>query len=621
MRVLSLLLLMSALSSSVGIDELKKSPLKLEAHEHKEIKTDEVPHQAETSRRALTMEREASRTALIAKQGEVDASSRALTAEKELVAKALVAKDGASMRDLKQEREATARALIDRDQARMQDLKVEREITAKVLVEKYDAQPSTTVLTMERQTAARALIAKDKALTRDLTTQREVTARALIAKEEALMRDLTAEREVTARALIQKDESRQIASVAKEHRKQQALFIDTMCHEIRNPINGIIGTVSIVRDQITSMEQQIQDGDSQRLSSLIDGFKKLREYINDIEECANHQRVIANDVLSFSTLEQERLRLENTPMNLSHLLRQILHPYELILANKGITMEVTLFETEVHILGDQNRLKQIICNLLNNAIKFTPSGFIRVSALLRGKNNENQEVFEIRIEDSGIGMTEEETSRLFTPYAQANQGISSQYGGTGLGLVISQELAKLMHGYIAITSKKGIGTEFRLLFASQMISSEEYLQLSAPSPMILTTALPDPAPTIRILIVEDNLINQKVLVKILGKAGYIVDVANNGLEGLNLYKLHRHKIILMDIQMPVMDGLEATTRIRELETAEKFIPSYIICVSGNAREEHKTEALSRGVNAYLVKPFNREELIDLITMASPQLLR
>lgn len=465
---------------------------------------------------------------------------------------------------------------------------------------------------VKRDANMKALIEQQEAIKKTLLYEQEIIKRALTAKEEQISRDLMLEREVTARALAEKEEARQSASIAKTHRKQQALFIDTMCHEIRNPINGIIGTVGVLRDHLASMERRAQPPHHGTTEFLIDDLKQLRECINDIEECANHQRIIANDVLALSTLEQERIRLENTPMNLTSVLKQIFQPYEPIMTKKGVILEVNLFETDIYILGDQNRLKQIICNLLDNAVKFTASGFIRISAVSTGPSDNNQESFEIRIEDSGIGMTQEETQGLFVPYAQANQGISSQYGGTGLGLVVSQELAKLMKGCIVIQSEKGVGTEFKLHFSSQVISLDEYLRLSAPIAVTPRTSSSDTHQINKVLIVEDNLINQKVMVKILQKAGYACDIANNGLQGFDLYKLHKYPIILMDIQMPVMDGLEATRKIREVESEEKWPASYIVCVSGNAREEHRITALSSGVNAYLTKPIKREELLNLI---------
>lgn len=444
--------------------------------------------------------------------------------------------------------------------------------------------------------------------------KKEVDMKAFAAEQQATMRALTAEREATARAVIEKQEAHQIASIAKEHRKQQALFIDTICHEIRNPINGITGTIGVLRNHIGSMEHLIQKFDHQIQTSFGDHLKQLRECANDIEECADHQRVIANDVLSLSTLEQEKVRLENNPINLTRVLRQILPPYESILRDKGLTMEIKIFDTEVYILGDQNRIKQIICNLIGNAIKFTSSGFIRISTASHRTVKENERLFEISIEDSGIGMSQEEMDRLFIPYSQANQGISGKYGGTGLGLVISQQLAKLMSGKITIHSEKGVGSAFKLHFTSQVISSEEYLRLSAPVPVIPRVVPADASKVHKILIVEDNRINQKVLTKMLNKEGYNCDVANNGLEALELYRLHQYRIILMDIQMPVMDGLEATSKIRELELDEKWPASYIACISGNAREQHTMEALSAGVNVYLLKPIKSEQLLNVINM-------
>jgi signal transduction histidine kinase/ActR/RegA family two-component response regulator len=590
----------------------KKSDLEVLDLSHPPSSQPKPVQEASPSHTALRIQRQDSRSVLIAKQAEIDAAKRVLTAERETIARTLIANDEAGMRDLKAEREATARRLIHKDEQSMRDLKTQREVTAIALIEKDQAQTSTEALIFERQTTARALIAKEKADMRDLIAVQESDARALIAEQESTMRHITAEREVAARALIQKDEQRQISLMAKESRKQQALFIDTMCHEIRNPINGILGTVEIMRDQIANMEQQIQNNDHLSPKSLLRNLKELRQSIDDIEECGNHQRIIANDVLARSTLEQERLQLENTAMNLTHVLRHILHPYETIIANQGLTMEIDLFPTEIYILGDQNRLKQIICNLLNNSIKFTSVGFIRISALSHGVDENNQQIFEIGIADSGIGMSPEEAQRVFLPYTQANAGIANQYGGTGLGLVISQELAKLMKGHIGITSQEGIGTEFKLHFSAKVISTEEYLRLSRPNSQKSIQPSVDATRRKKILVVEDNRINQKVLVKMLDKAGYNCDVAKNGLEAVESYKSYKHVIILMDMQMPKMNGIEATKKIREIEVEQRLVSAYIICISGNAREEQQAEALDAGADVYLVKPINREQVLSLI---------
>ena len=567
------------------------------------------------SRAALVEDRQARRQADAAQQRSSEASTKAPVIEREAVAKRLIAEEEADMRSVKQGREATARSLIERDEAAATALKIQREIIATALLEKEERQTSSRHTTLQRQMTARALLAKDKADMRTIQTERESEARALIAKEESAMRALTADRETAARAIIEVQEARQLSAVARESRRQQALFIDTMCHEIRNPINGILGSVNIARDHIVSIEHQLQEGERSLEKSLFDCITQLRDTITDIEECAHHQRIIADDVLAFSKLEQSQVRLVKTPMNLTHVLRQMLRPYELICISKKIRMEVSLFNgAGVHILGDTNRLKQIIGNLLDNAVKFTATGFIKVTALTHGMDEDHDEVFEINIEDSGIGLTTEEADSLFVPYSQANQSISSKYGGTGLGLVVSQELAKLMKGHIGVRSEKGVGTEFKLRFAATTIAADAYVMTSTPTATVspLGLSLASASTAQRVLVVEDNRINQKILVNMLTKAGYMPDIADDGVQALRLYNLYTYKIILMDIQMPVMDGLEATRRIRTLEGENHLPAAYIICVTGNAREELKAEALSCGVNDYLIKPINRDVLLTLL---------
>ena len=555
------------------------------------------------------------RQARLTRQSTREADTNAPVIEQEMVARRLIADEEAEMRSANQEREATARTLIERDEASATAQILEREAIATALLEQEERQTSSRHATLQRQLTARALLAKDKADMRTVQAERESEARTLIAKDASTMRDLTAHREVIARTIVAEQEARQLSAIAKESRRQQALFIDTMCHEIRNPINGILGSVHTVRDHITHLERHFQHGDCDLDKFVSDCVMQLREAITDIEDCARHQRIIADDVLAFSMLEQAQVRLVKSPMNLTHALRQILRPYQPILLSREVRMEISLFdENEVYILGDYNRLKQILGNLLDNAVKFTMAGFIRVSALSHGKDEDDDEVFEINIEDSGIGLTQGEADCLFMPYSQANQSISSKYGGTGLGLVISQELAKLMKGHISVRSEKGVGTEFKLRFAAAAITCEAFKAKSALTAMVLTPNLSATGTQFaqRVLVVEDNRINQKILTNMLAKAGYIAEIATDGQQAVRMYLLYAYKIIMMDIQMPVMDGLEATRKIRTLEEENNLAACHIICVTGNAREELKAEALSSGANYYVVKPVDRDVLLTLL---------
>lgn len=417
------------------------------------------------------------------------------------------------------------------------------------------------------------------------------------------------------------------ARASEELQRKKALFIDTICHEIRNPINGILGSVSALLDLAESMRTRQGPQNPEAL-----GSDRLLEYLRDIEDCANHQKLIANDVLTFSALEQRRFVLQNQPLNLIHALQHMLHPYKAIMADKGLSLGIEISQSEIYIQGDRNRLRQIVCNLMDNATKFTLEGFIKVSVLCHQPQAGNQS-FEIQIQDSGPGMTEPEMDRLFVAYSQANNTISGKYGGTGLGLVICQELARLMNGYVAVSSVKNVGTRFTLYFSCPVVSREEYLTFGTPkirgrsvtspeetdvivhrSPSLqrsATSTIERPGQT-KVLIVEDNLINQKVLSRILSKNNYHCDIANNGQQGVSLYKLNRPEIIFMDIQMPIMDGLEATQQIREIESSLNESRSYIICLSGNARDEYRQQAFQNGVDAYLVKPLVAEEILDLM---------
>jgi len=225
----------------------------------------------------------------------------------------------------------------------------------------------------------------------------------------------------------------------------------------------------------------------------------------------------------------------------------------------------------------------------------------------------------VKIEDSGIGMTEEEQARIFTRFSQANNRTSKEYGGSGLGLAICKILAKQMGGYLYVESQKGAGSTFYLSVHCKYPSgaSKNLQKTRSPGLPLTETRRVSLGPETTILVVEDNTMNQLLLNRILKIKGYKVVLANNGLEGFETYQTYAQQTspfqyILMDIQMPVMDGLESTIRIRNFEKQQKLTPSIIIGLSGNARDEYKEQALTAGMNHYITKPYHKEILFSLL---------
>ena len=373
---------------------------------------------------------------------------------------------------------------------------------------------------------------------------------------------------------------------SKEASRMKSEFLANMSHEIRTPLNAIIGMTHL----------SLRDGN---LSA------KQLTYLEKTQFAANSLLGVINDVLDISKVEAGMLSIERIPFNMKEVAENTLAVHEENARKRGIALSLEYSAAAPNFfIGDPLRIGQVLNNLLGNAIKFTQKGQVAVRCW--GESADNTAIMHVSVTDSGIGISQAVIDTLFQPFTQADASISRKFGGTGLGLAISKRIVELMEGDISVESIEGQGSTFSF-FIKLPIAEQEQEEQETPS---LTTSLEDLGiKGRRILVAEDNPINQLVLQEMLAPSGAQIILANNGQEALDAVKAQPFDLVLMDMQMPVMGGLEATVKIRELPTA-KNLP--IIAVTANAMEEDKDKGLACGMNAYLTKPIDPVELVRVL---------
>jgi signal transduction histidine kinase/ActR/RegA family two-component response regulator len=373
-------------------------------------------------------------------------------------------------------------------------------------------------------------------------------------------------------------EARQTADQAN---LSKGIFLANMSHELRTPFNGVMGLLCLLSKTPLSPEQA--------------------DLVKVANDSAQHLSRLLNDTLDLSSLEAGNITLNMEPVHLPGFLRSIEATFQPMAAQKNLQFEITsTISEDVWIETDSTRLRQILFNLLHNAFKFTQQG--RVALVVRKVDDAGQQWLELDVEDSGIGMDEQSLGQLFQRFFQVDSGLSRQFSGAGLGLHISLALARRFQGDITVQSKVSTGSLFTVRLPLTVVEAPA----ANTGNRVTSLGIADPARGVRILVAEDHPVNQKFMSLLLQRLGHTATLCENGEVALDAFRKGDYELVLMDLHMPVMDGLAATRAIRALPGPRSQVP--IIALTADVLQEARDQARAAGVDAFITKPVTQEDL-------------
>ncbi|MBR4515500.1 MAG: response regulator [Lachnospiraceae bacterium] len=379
--------------------------------------------------------------------------------------------------------------------------------------------------------------------------------------------------------------------------KTQAEFLANMSHEIRTPINGILGML-----QLTLMADDLQ--------------ADYRDNLLTAKSCADNLLRLINDILDISKLEAGKYSLKEENFDIKAAIEETVAAHVPTAANKNLALDCTFGNNIPKLVrGDGQRIQQILNCLLSNALKFTADGSVRVKIAAIDNDKENI-TLRMAVADTGIGISEKDMDKLFIRFSQVDSSDTRRYGGSGLGLVISKQIAELMGGTISVQSKEGIGSTFIAEIPLKVVKQadieaekEAAAKEAEKEPAVISINAKGKA---RILVAEDEPVNQQVIGKLLGMAGFSYDIAENGEKAVELFKEKNYDVALFDVQMPVMDGIAATQVIREIEQREHKKRLPIIAVTARAMFGDKERILENKLDDYIAKPYNLNTIVETL---------